>query len=90
MNKPRIHYLALQVTGSCNVSQNEWIKHNMINGKQITEVVGPPLSLSLSLSLSLHLEGQWHLGVTQTAHRNDQPIVSWEAKLAERQIKCPE
>ena len=52
MNKPRIHYLALQVTGSCNVSQNEWIKHNMINGKQITEVVGPPLSLSLSLSLS--------------------------------------
>ena len=50
MNKPRIHYLALQVTGSCNVSQNEWIKHNMINGKQITEVVGPPLSLSLSLS----------------------------------------
>lgn len=62
MNKPRIHYLALQVTGSCNVS----------------------------LSLSPHLEGQWHLGMTQTAHRNDQPIVSWEAKLAERQIKCPE
>lgn len=87
MNKPRIHYLALQVTGSRNVSQNEWIKHNMINGKQITEVVDPPLSLSLSIQ---KVSGTWELGVTQTAHRNDRPVVSWEAKLAERQIKCPE